>query len=206
VTLSQDSSVARTGLTVRHPIVAFGRDPENLGRMLALDDAVIWGALSMLAEASDPVVAGLAKRLRDRKFYKAIDVRKLVRAELLSLSNGIESEDRSAELDLLIDRTCAEVGGKISRMRGPRDELPAILWDEAEREPYKTLEESKGPLNQIRVRTQEGELVDLRRLSPAVRSVKAFHLNRAYVQDERGESAKLVERWIGEGVRNAARH
>ncbi len=200
-TLSRDSSVRRTGLPVRHPIVSFARDPEDIDRILALDDTVFWGALDMLADSTDGVVVELATRLRDRKLFKAIDVRKRVR-EQLAPSGEPEMNDGSTELDLLVDRVCADVGTRIARVRPRPDGLPKVLWDEAEREPYRTLEESKGPLNQITVKTQEGQLVDLRRLSPAVRSVRTFHLSRAYVPDGKGESANLVERLIKEGIRN----
>jgi uncharacterized protein len=202
VTLCRDASVKKTGLPVRHPIVSFARDPEKIDHILALDDTLFWGSLDMLADSTDIVISGLAKRLRDRKFYKAIDVRKRVRERLSSRYEDRVDDDRSEELEMLVDRVCADVGAKIARVRRRGDALPTILWDEAEREPYKTLEESKGPLNQITVKTQEGKLVDLRRLSSAVRSVRTFHLNRAYVPDEKGESATLVERLIKEGTRN----
>jgi hypothetical protein len=188
---------------VHHPIVAFAREPESIDNILALDDTVILGALGMLAEGRDTVVSSLASRLRDRQFYKAIDVRKSVREKLAA-----DAHDESNELDAIVDRVCANVGVEISRLRdrSDPDELPTVLWDEAEREPYNQLEESKGPLNQITVKTQEGDLVDLRRLSATVRAVKTFRLNRAYVPEKGGESATLVERLVDEGVRNVAHH
>ena len=41
----------------------------------ALDDTVIWGALSLMADSKDECISKLAQRLRDRVLYKSIDVR-----------------------------------------------------------------------------------------------------------------------------------
>ena len=69
-----DGSVDRTGLPEHHPLVRFARDPDGLDSFLELDDAVVWGSLSMLRESRDQCIAELSGRLSARKLYKAIDV------------------------------------------------------------------------------------------------------------------------------------
>lgn len=75
VVLVQDGSVQRTGLPDTHPLVRFAKAPEEIESALGLDDTIIWGALSLMVDAPDRCVAGLAARLRDRKLYKCVDVR-----------------------------------------------------------------------------------------------------------------------------------
>jgi len=74
VALVRDGSVNSTGLPGSHPLVGFSRRPDNLDCVLALDDTVIWGGLSLMADAADERLASLARRLRDRKLYKCIEL------------------------------------------------------------------------------------------------------------------------------------
>src|SRR5690606_22742271 len=75
VSLARQGDVAATGLSESHPLVRFAKNPENIEAALTLDDTVVWGALSEMLEASDPLVAQFSARLRDRKLYKCVDVR-----------------------------------------------------------------------------------------------------------------------------------
>jgi HD domain len=75
IRLTVDDSSTQTGLLENHPLVRFGREPDKIGSILALDDTVVWGSLSQMAGASDNVVSELAGRLRDRRLYKCVDVR-----------------------------------------------------------------------------------------------------------------------------------
>ena len=82
-TLVMEGWVEKTGLPVTHPLVKFAQSPENMECVLALDDTVVSGALSQMADATDLFISTLARRLRDRKLYKCIDVRaKIARATL----------------------------------------------------------------------------------------------------------------------------
>lgn len=65
--------------------------------------------------------------------------------------------------------------------------------DEATRPPYKPLQESKGPLNQIRVRVANGETADLGDFSPIVRAIRPFKLTRYYFGRDDQESAKALQ-------------
>ena len=83
VHLVQDGSAKNTGLPDNHPLVGFARNPDELDNALALDDTVIWGALSIMSEAVDQTIAQFAYRLRDRKFTKAIYLRTQVARHLM---------------------------------------------------------------------------------------------------------------------------
>lgn len=68
------------------------------------------------------------------------------------------------------------------------------MTDKADREPYKRFQESKGPLNQIRIKTSSGELVDLVKRSKVVAAISTFKLYRVYVSDD--EARLFVEQTI----------
>lgn len=64
-----------TGLDITHPLVRFFRgEHEILGVYLALDDVVVMGAIEQMARAGDTRLADLARRLRDRDLFKALDI------------------------------------------------------------------------------------------------------------------------------------
>lgn len=185
VTLVRDGDVRGTGLPSRHPLVGFAKNPEQLERIIALDDATVWGALSFLADASDETVRTLALRLRDRQLYKCIDVRERL---LNKLGEGANDE--------VVEQACQNVEAKISDWVATRtDNTPTIITDRAEREPYKRFQESKGPLNQIRIKTSTGELVDLVKRSKVVAAITTFKLYRVYVSDD-AQARKFVEQTI----------
>lgn len=166
-----DGSVATTGLPVSHPLVLFATDTDNLERAQALDDTVVWGALPLFASATDPVVAELSKRLLERKLYKAFDVRAAIKRQLDPNMPPIEMEEAT-------DRLVARSLEKIDLWM--KDKSYKVLKDDGVRSPYKTLEESNGPLNQILVKTQTGAVVDLADLSPVVRAIQPYRFSRLY--------------------------
>ena len=47
---------------------------EDASAYLALDDTVIWGTLEAFSSANDEYVRDLAKRLRNRVLFKALDI------------------------------------------------------------------------------------------------------------------------------------
>lgn len=141
----------KTGLPAKHPLLEFAIDPDDPKRVLALDDTVIWGALSQLAESDIPAISDASLRLRDRILYKTIDIR-----QAISLHFGDSDADR-----VELDERCSEIEQKIRekneqwKAQDPQ-KLARILVDKTERAPYKPMTESKGPLNQIRIQTSEG--------------------------------------------------
>lgn len=158
---------------------------------------MVWGGLSLMAESSDRLVSDFASRLRDRRLYKCVDVR--------SRLGHLVGEDAGAVPR--VDAICARVNGRLTEWLADReDDLPRILIDEATREPYKRFQESKGPLNQIRIRTAGGNLVDLGERSPVVAAIEPFRLFRTYFADADDEARSLIEKTIEEEARNGASH
>jgi uncharacterized protein len=191
--LINNDSHRKSGLPANHPLVKFAREPDSVESALRLDDTVVWGSLSLMAESKDPTTRDLSSRLRDRNLYKVIDVRDRMRGSL-QLS-------AVADKGGLVDKACARINEKITDWLANRDGgTPRILIDQAEREPYKPLQESKGPLNQIRIKTADGELVDLGKRSPVVAAIETFQLYRAYISESDDEARQFLERIIKEEV------
>jgi HD superfamily phosphohydrolase len=196
ITLCREGDAQSTGLPASHPLARFSNDPDNIELVLQLDDTVVWGALSMMSDASDTVVRDLAVRLRDRRLFKCIDVREHIANRL-----GTAALD-----DTAVDRACASIGEKVgSWIAEKAAEPPRILLDQAEREPYKQFQESKGPLNQIMIRTAGDRLVDLGERSKIVKAIESFRLFRVYVAEHDQEAKRFIERAIEAEDNNGAR-
>ena len=192
VTLVQNSSTQATGLDPTHPLVRFAQTPENIEVALTLDDTVVWGALTQMANATDRLISEFSSRLRDRKLYKCYDIRAQV-------THAFDPKSTSSdELIDKIDKCCAEIGRKLDewseRKRGDR---PCILIDVDERSPYKSVGESRGPLDRINVRTDGGNLVD-KEQSSVVAALKTYKLFRVYFDEADAQTRAAVKR-ISEG-------
>ena len=75
---NKNTAPKNTGLPKGHPLLCFfAKGGETVENYLALDDTVIFGALELMINASDNLIAALARRLRDRKPYKTYDLSKL---------------------------------------------------------------------------------------------------------------------------------
>lgn len=190
ISLAQDEANTKTGLPKSHPIIRFATDPESVDRALALDDTVFWGALPMLAEASDRKIRNCAARIQYRQLPKCVDIRhQLVGAvELDKAANSHERADRQKKLDRLI--VAIETKLNDWAEKNSKDEAPRILTDRATRDPYKRFEESKGPLNQIHIRLANGQILDVATCSSVIAAVESFSLFRAYASDE--TAAKII--------------
>jgi uncharacterized protein len=207
VNMIGDGSVRLTGLAVAHPLVQFARNPEDLNSVLRLDDVVVSGALASMADAKDESVCELARRLRDRSFYKAIDVRERLNRGLRekAKSKGRKAEEAFKEDGKIVDRMCANIREDVRLWLSKQDgETPRILVDQEKRDPYKPLQESKGPLNQIRIRIGPKELVDLGDRSRIVRAIEPFQLFRLYVSKDDKESRTFIDKVIAREVANGA--
>jgi HD superfamily phosphohydrolase len=191
-----DDSVASTGLPDNHPLVRFGKNPEEIENILALDDTVVWGALSLMADARDPLVSDFARRLRDRRLYKSVDV-------LARLGGGFGADPSGiARLDRARVSIKEQTADWLSEQT---DASHRILVDEDVREAYKTFQESKGPLNQIRIRTASGDLVDLGEVSKIVKAIEPFQFFRLYCAERDQEALDFVEQTIRREMKNAAK-
>ncbi|MGH6899037.1 MAG: HD domain-containing protein [Geminicoccaceae bacterium] len=194
-----NGSIRKTGLPSNHPLVQFAKEPDSVDSALHLDDTIVWGSLSLMAESRDPIIREFSHRLRDRKLLKAVDVGERIRNDL-----GLEAEPDEREL---ADKACAAINEKVMEWLSTHDGgRPRILVDQDEREPYKRFQESKGPLNQIRIRTGDAKLVDLGERSRVVRAIETFKLYRLYTSDADSEALGFLEKIIKEEVkRNGAR-
>ena len=200
-----DGSHKLTGLPGKHPLVKFARDPENLEIILDLDDTTIWGAIPLLQSAKDKFVSDLSRGIRDRDIYECCDLRSKLDAWLRITSK--ETVDQRAERLSRIEQACERVEVKIKAWNTKQtDGPPRILIDREERAPYKQLQESKGPLNQILIRTAEdAPLVDLGLRSEAVAAIETFRLYRLYFSRGDDESRKFVEKLVKQEKDHASR-
>jgi HD superfamily phosphohydrolase len=190
-TLVQNDHIDKTGLPVTHPLVKFAQSPEHIECALALDDTVIWGALSLMSDAEDECISVLARRLRDRKLYKCIDVR----AKIAHDRSDSDSISDAA------DKVCKNIKAEIAKcLDGWSQEKPnappKILVDEAERSPYKRMfpEDPKAPLNQINIRTEGDRLEDLAKRSEVVAKLGTYKSFRVYHADnDEDTKRKLID-------------
>ena len=188
VTLARDAGIARTGLTDRHPLVPFAKSPEVLENVMNLDNLVVSGTLSLMTDAEDSLVSGLATRLRDRKLYKCIDIRSRVSHNFDPESTG--EVDRTAK----IETCCAKVKKNLTEWsKANAGDKQRVLIDEDKRPPYKDAVGSKGPADRINVRTDGGKLVDLKKRSRIVASLTDFTLFRAYHDRDDAEAGDIVD-------------
>ena len=199
VTLARNEDAARTGLPHHHPLIRFALDPENLETVLRLDDTVIWGALPLIAEATDDFASSLATRLRDRKLYKCVDIRSRV-------SHTFDPEGKGEPEQIAkIDTCCAKVNGKLTEwINNDESRIRRILCDEAKRSPYKDTLGSIGPAERINVKTDGGKFVDIKQRSRVIANLADFTLFRAYHDRDDREVDTVVNRII-EGEVEACR-
>lgn len=190
-TLVKKGLTEKTGLSPTHPLVKFAQSPENIECALALDDTVIWGALSLMADAEDMCISTLARRMRDRKLYKCIDVR-------AKIAHDKSDSDAVSEA---ADKVCENIKAEITKWldgcsEKEPDSPPKILLDEAERSPYKEMypEDPKAPLNQVNIRTEGDRLEDLSKRSEVVAKLGTYKSFRVYhAEDDQDTKRKLID-------------
>ncbi|MGX5849807.1 HD domain-containing protein [Mesorhizobium sp. PL10] len=200
VDLVRSGNVKLTGLPKNHPIVEFARHPESIPAALNLDDSVVWGALSLLSEATDELVSEFSRRLRDRQLYKCCDVRNEVTHSIDPKGGGGD------EVIEKIDKCCAAINEKLTEWSKVNSQLrPRLLFDDEKRSPYKPVGQSKGPLDRINIRTSGGELVDLAERSSAVAALKTFKLYRVYMDEDDVDAKDIVIKIVNEEIQNVAR-
>lgn len=188
VELVADGSYDATGLPQNHPLVKFANDPETIETALGLDDTVVWGALHLLRDAPDPLLSEFSARLLDRKLFKCFDIRAKV-AHQCDPHNVGDQQDIEK-----IEKCCASVVVKLQEWQdNQKGDRPRVITDVAERKPYKPGGGSSGPTEQINVRTDGGELIDLMQRSEIVKSLSVYRLTRAYYDDSDQETLKVIQ-------------
>ncbi|SCM79505.1 conserved hypothetical protein [uncultured Pleomorphomonas sp.] len=115
-----------TGLLSGHPLLRFfAKGGDTVENYLALDDAVILGSLDAMCSAEDGIIADTAKRIRDRRLYKTLDLAEfgedqgMQRSKLRRIKSTFA--DKLKREDVLIDEKAsvgiyAEIGGDEERM------------------------------------------------------------------------------------------
>ena len=151
--------------TAREPVLRYliGNAP-SLGVYLDLDDAAVWSALGVFAEHRNPRISKLARRLRDRRLYKCVDV-----------------------------GSYGEPGGNLyNRFRHALNEKALawrddLLFDEPEVEPYRWYDfDSDSALNKVLVKQRPDtvEPVDIADVSPVAKTLQgAERLRRVYAPE-----------------------
>jgi uncharacterized protein len=196
-----------TGLPNNHPLIRFAKQPDEVDNILALDDSVIWGALPLMSTAKDPLIAEFSTRLHERRLYKCLDVHSELAQAIRDHKKGPAKGKTTKAQSMKFDQACVAINEKITEWASQnKGELPKVLIDVDVREPYKRFQESKGPLNQIRIRTQDGELVDLGERSKIVAAIEPFRLFRLYVERNDSSTQQFVRSVIQKEAKNAAKH
>jgi HD superfamily phosphohydrolase len=191
--LGREGEESRTGLTADHPIMRFAREPDKLKHVLLLDDLVFWGALPLLVDASDGVVARLARSLHDRLLPRCIDIRRLVEDALPRLDDEPPVK-RAARVTL----ACSNIEDTLNALPICAPDTPErIFIDRYRRAPYKRYQDSNTPLNRILIRTGEGNPRDMAELSPVIAGAETFEVCRAYVFRDDTEGRDVVENIVG---------
>lgn len=182
LTLAGEGSWKRIGLPRQHPLLVFAEKPDDVLRMFALDDMVVWGALSFLEKSSkDPLVKDFSGRILNRRLFKCIDIREKLEQK------GIVGKD--------LENACLKVEDALKEWdREQKLQIPAVLVDHGERLPYK--QNSAKQLNRIQVRTANGGTDDIGEYSMIVKNIEKFWFSRAYISEADTTSRKHVEDMI----------
>ncbi|MDR9486038.1 MAG: HD domain-containing protein [Sediminimonas sp.] len=178
--LIQEKLIHHSGLPENHPLIKYLIDPTQ-DNFLSLDDFSVWGAIHSACDADDDALSEIAIRIRDRKLLKCIDIRDQVSKHLQINAN-----------DARVDRICIKI---VERLEARNDEeallIPNIIIDKSERPTYRNFSESKGPLNQIHVKSGNGT-TDISKVSKAVEASGVFRFFRAYYDKSDRDSEKFL--------------
>ena len=158
-----DDATEKSGLSKEHPLVRFIKD-RNLTSYLRLDDTVIWGSLPFLEEAKDEVISHLARRLRNRELYKAIEV-----SERFDADEASKAKFRKKLGE-------AKSGGEFGEFD--------FFEDTASRNPYKRRGyDTPEALSKVLIRTSSDSYEDLAARSKVVEALKEKTVYRVYAKD-----------------------
>lgn len=173
--LNAVAKVEDNELASRDPVLRFlAAEAPSIGSYLDLDDTVIWSALLHYENHSDPRIAQLAGRLRNRRLYKCVDI-------------GARDEP-GGNLYLRFRRKLDE------RSIEWREDL---IFDEPSVTPYKWYNfEDASALNKVLVKTDTNEPKDIASISRIVDTLQSEErIQRVYAPDSETaeEILKIVE-------------
>jgi hypothetical protein len=184
-----DGSGAKTNLYERHPLVRYIRTPHDLDLFCDLDDTVVWGALPLLAEAEDKCVAELARRLMERRLFKAVDISGILQKRFADIEDEEERDQKRREAEAQIRTRVRESG-----LLESSDSSPRVLDDVVQRDPYRTSGGDDAALDMIYAVDRAGSLQELSQLSKVVAALKKFETYRIYFRrEDEGVRAALEE-------------
>ncbi len=172
------SKMRNTESAPRGPISHYlASETPSLGSYLDLDDAAVWAAIMEFAELPNERTSTLARRLRDRKLYKCVDI-------------GARDE----------------AGGNLHlRLRHRLEERPPewyqdLLFDEPTVTPYKWYDfDDASALNKVLVKTREdeNEPTDIANISSIVKTLKdEERIQRVYAPNR--DIAEQLQTILGE--------
>ena len=157
---------------------------------MALDDSVVMGALPLLAEAEDKLVADFARRLLERRLFKCIDVRERLRH---ALGKNEDSEQRLVIAQQAVKNRLGEWSAEHSQ------DFPRILRDEGRRNPYKRFQDGQSSLlDQILIQEPSGDIIEITDCSELILSIRTFEFFRVYVASDDSDARKVVDDAIEE--------
>jgi HD superfamily phosphohydrolase len=192
IPLVQHEHGGKTGLPKSHPIRRFAEKPDALNRAVALDDAVFWGAVPLMMEAKDAVIADRARRLWHRDLPKCIDIRMILEQESRLERCADESARRNRSARIL--RRCQQIVAAVRAWAGKRSaSAPPVLIDQARRQPYKRFQDSRTMLNQILIRQGPDSSLDMADISPVVASAETFEVCRIYATEDDSDSRTMIQ-------------
>lgn len=193
--LVKDGSTRKTGLDRQHPLIRFALQPDSIDRVLALDDAVFWGALPMMLQAQDHLIATYARRLWNRQLLKCVDIRQVIGEQLgIKPDTTGHNHGEVERIAVLVQEVFVEW------MQENECDVPTILIDQADRDPYKRFQESTGPLNQINIR-QGKQIVDIAEASPLIHGLRPFKLFRVYYDPADAAAEQFIQQTITQKIK-----
>ena len=106
---------------------------------------------------------------------------------------NIKLEKRQARLKL----ACNEIVKEIEKQTSARTaDEPQVLIDQTGRQPYKKVQESRSPVNEILIKHGENRFEDMAQLSQVVASAETFEVCRAYHDEDDTEGRGMLENVI----------
>ena len=163
-----------TEMACQEPVLRYltGGAP-SLGTYLDLDDATVWSAISMFTGHENPGISDLARRLRDRRLYKCVDIGAY--------------DDPGGNLHRRLKRALRE---KALPWRGD------LIFDEPEVKSYQWYDfDSEAALNKVLVRQRPdtAEPVDIADVSPVVGTLRGVERLRRVYAPEPDQANELRE-------------
>ena len=166
-----------TGLSKSHPLIMFLEDPDNIQNFLAIDDFTILGALPLMKNAKDKIIANFSARLLERKFYKCIDIKLKI--------NEDNKEVWEEECQKIKDRV-------VGFINGYKNDPAPVLFDSGYRPLYRKLEEKD--FEKIYYLKSNRKPEDLADFSKIIQAIKPFCFSRLYYDADNPSAKEFCEK------------